>query len=363
MKQVLLTVSGVVDPTVEAQVAAGTRPLPDYIAMARAFDADLLDYREARESTGAFGRLLEKIGGPNLTLAWACFKRRKHYRVIFTDGEQIGIPLATLCKAVGWTRTAHLMIVHNLAVPKKMIFFDWLGIHSHVNTFFVYSTWQKRFIEQRWKISSDRVIRTPFMVDSAFFSLDRIHVRRKRMICSAGLEFRDYPTLMKAVQGLDIDVVIAAASPWSKRQDTTTAQSIPANVTVQRLSQFELRQIYGDSLFVVMPLYNVNFQAGVTAILEAMAMERAVVCSLTPGQTDVIVDGETGVYVPPEDPEALRAAIERLIDHSEEAERMGKAGRAKVEREMKLERYVAGLHTHVQNALAASDGAITAGGD
>jgi glycosyltransferase involved in cell wall biosynthesis len=89
-----------------------------------------------------------------------------------------------------------------------------------------------------------------------------------------------------------------------------------------------------------MPLYPVDFQAGVTAVLEAMAMGKAVICTRTPGQTDVIVDGETGLYVEPGSPASLRSAIEWLLDHPEQAERMGRSGRRRVEQEMSLERYV-----------------------
>ena len=99
---------------------------------------------------------------------------------------------------------------------------------------------------------------------------------------------------MEAARGLDVQFVIAAGSPWSKRADSTADQDIPDNVLVRRFTQFELRDLYARSAFMAMPLYNVNFQAGVTALLEAMAMGKAVVCSSTPGQTDVVVEGETG---------------------------------------------------------------------
>jgi len=89
-----------------------------------------------------------------------------------------------------------------------------------------------------------------------------------------------------------------------------------------------------------MPLYPVNFQAGVTAILEAMAMGKAVLCTRTPGQTDVVIEGETGLYIPPGDPAALRQAIEHLLAHPEEAARMGANGRNIIETRMSLDRYV-----------------------
>jgi glycosyltransferase involved in cell wall biosynthesis len=362
MSDILLTVSGTIDPAIEGKIARGQRPRADYLEMARGFDADLIDYARARRDGGVLGKLIEKFGGRNALLAWACWRKRGQYRVIFTDGEQMGIPLALLLKFLGRGKlhTKHLMIVHILSVGKKMLFFDKLKIASHVDLFFVYSTWQKHFIEERWHVPSQRVIFTPFMVDDQFFSSanvqqpvitgeqSKIKNQKSKMICAVGLERRDYPTLMHAVRDLPVQVIIAAASPWSKQSDTTEQAEIPANVTLKKFTQYDLRQLYADSAFMVMPLYNVNFQAGVTAILEAMALERAVICSRTPGQTDVIVDGETGLYVPPEDASALRAAIQRLIDDPDEAARLGRNGRKLIEEQMNLEHYVERLKSVVE---------------
>ena len=147
------------------------------------------------------------------------------------------------------------------------------------------------------------------------------------MVCAVGQELRDYPTLVEAVRGLDVDVVIAAASPWSKREDSSAGLELPPNVHVGAFDLFDLRQLYADAAFVLVPLQETDFQAGITTILEAMSMGKAVVCTRTAGQTDTIVDGDTGLYVPPGDPDAWRAAIERLLDDPAEAARLGAAGR------------------------------------
>ena len=349
----LITVSTAIDPQLVTEIEQQLRPRIDYIEMARTFNADLIDYVEARRLSGWFGRLLEAIGGPNLTLAWASFQQRGNYKVIFTDGEHVGIPLAWFCKLGGSRGIRHLMITHILSVYKKMFFFDFFRLQSHIDIFLVYSTWQKRFIERRWQVQPERVAFTPFMVDTRFFSPEQVTAQARPMICSAGLEFRDYPTLIKVAADLAVEVVIAAGSPFSKRPNTAQQADLPANVTVSRFTQYELRQLYADSLFVVMPLYNVDFQAGVTVILEAMAMEKAIICSGTPGQTDVVIDGETGIYVPPEDPVALRDAIAYLLANPEVAARMGKAGRRRVEREMSLDCYTERLNGFVQRALAS----------
>jgi glycosyltransferase involved in cell wall biosynthesis len=361
MNDVILTVSGVIDPDMNTLMARGKRPQADYLAMARAFGADLIDYAEARRRMGRVETGLQKIGGPNLLLAWSCFKRRKQYRVIFTDGEQVGIPLALLLKfaSIG-PRPRHLMISHNLSPFKKRPFFDWLDVQSHIDTFFVYASWQKQFIETRWNICSNRVVLTPFRVDTEFFNPSKVHkiatpnerIRPdKPTVCAVGLECRDYPTFIAAVQGLDIQVVIAAASPWSKRPNTAANQVISENVTVCSLNWFELRRLYAMSECVVVPLFDVPFQAGVTTILEAMAMEKAVICSRTAGQTDVIVEGETGLYVSPQDSQALREAIVSLLKNPARAKQMGKKGRLQVERAMNLESYAARLREFVNQAM------------
>jgi glycogen synthase len=64
--------------------------------------------------------------------------------------------------------------------------------------------------------------------------------------------------------------------------------------------------------------------------LEAMACETPVVACAVGGIKEVVVDGETGFLVPPEDPDKLAAAISKVLDDPQLAARMGKAGRARV---------------------------------
>jgi len=358
-KRVLLTVSGLIASDIHEQIARGQRPRADYLELARGFDADILDYAAARNATGRPGALLERIGGANLMLAFACWKLRARYQAIFTDGEQIGLPLATFLKLTPGRRPRHLMIVHVISEPKKMLFLDWLGVQSCIDRFLTYSTWQQQFIEQRWKLGRDRVLWIPFMVDQIFFAPSQVSSRRHQQpqICAVGLERRDYATLLEAVESLDVRVVIAAASPWSKRQSGMADRHIPANVSVAKFTQYELRQLYADSRLLVMPLEDVNFQAGVTAMLEAMAMARPVVCSRVPGQTDVITQDENGRYVAAGDGSALRAEIARLLAEPEEAERLGANGRRLIEREMNLDRYVERLAAIVRDTITPAGSA------
>lgn len=65
--------------------------------------------------------------------------------------------------------------------------------------------------------------------------------------------------------------------------------------------------------------------------LEAMAAGKPLVATDMPGCREAVVDGVTGILVPPRDAPALAAALARLIDDPELRARFGAAGRARVE--------------------------------
>jgi glycosyltransferase involved in cell wall biosynthesis len=63
------------------------------------------------------------------------------------------------------------------------------------------------------------------------------------------------------------------------------------------------------------------------AVLEAMAAERAIVATAVDGTVEVIVDGRTGMLIPPGAPAALAAAITHLLADPILRVRMGQAAR------------------------------------
>ncbi|MBI5625128.1 MAG: glycosyltransferase [Elusimicrobia bacterium] len=63
------------------------------------------------------------------------------------------------------------------------------------------------------------------------------------------------------------------------------------------------------------------------ALLSAMARGKPVVAASVCGITDVVVDGATGLLVPPADPRALSGAVLRLLEDPLLRRRLGEAGR------------------------------------
>jgi len=66
------------------------------------------------------------------------------------------------------------------------------------------------------------------------------------------------------------------------------------------------------------------------ALLEALALGKAVVASRVGGIPEVIRDGETGFLVPPKEPQRLAERVLWLLEKPEEATKMGERGRVRV---------------------------------
>ena len=66
------------------------------------------------------------------------------------------------------------------------------------------------------------------------------------------------------------------------------------------------------------------------ALIEAMAAGRAVVATDIGGTRELVMDGETGILVPPRDPTALAGAVQRVVGDDALARRLGSAGRERV---------------------------------
>jgi glycogen(starch) synthase len=86
----------------------------------------------------------------------------------------------------------------------------------------------------------------------------------------------------------------------------------------------DLVRLYRRAAVVAVPSHREGF--GVVCA-EAMAHGRPVVAGSVGGLLDLVVDGETGIHVPPGDVDALRAALQRLLADAGLRRRLGEAAR------------------------------------
>ncbi len=314
-------------------------------------DADFLIHRGSPVSR-AIGRRVGMVEGQVVE----AFLRRRRYRHVVAWADRIGLELALLLK-LGLSRRDLVLVSNWLMGPSKRLFLDRCHVQSHLGTIIGYGSVQLELAADRYGFPPEMLHLALQPVDEQFWSPEQVAAgptdESLETICSVGCisGFRDYATLVEATRGLQVRVELAVGSlilseEHRRRREALFRSAIPPadlpdNVSYRHdLPPVALRDLYARSRFLVMPLEEVNFDAGVTAITEAMAMGKAVVVTRNKGQIDVVRDGVDGLYVSPHDPRALREAITHLLENPLEAERMGAAAREAVQKRHRLDDYV-----------------------
>jgi len=351
------------------QAALGARPRRDYVEVARALDADIIDPSYMAEQASPVGRVLAHRVSILAGELYEAYVARNRFEHICAWADRAGLPLALMYKLTR-ARSDLAMVSVYLSSGKKAFLLRRLGAQSHLSAIVNFSSVQMEIAAQRLNVPPGKLHHVVHPVDERFWR--PVSAPLEDRICSVGWEARDYGTLVKAVAGLQVRVEIAIGTQgfsssametdgeghsqpgrfgsiagkftqplYQRWRARVLREGVPGNISIDnQLSQLALRDLYARSRFVIVPLHEANFDAGVTTLCEAMAMGKAVIVTRTRGQVDVVREGVTGLYVPPSDPRALRQAIEHMLGHPEEAARMGRVGRELAEARHALDRYV-----------------------
>jgi glycosyltransferase involved in cell wall biosynthesis len=191
------------------------------------------------------------------------------------------------------------------------------------------------------ELDPDRVLTLTIPVDERYFHPQQ---QRGTTVLAVGKDLaRDYATLLTALDGMDAELEIVA------HPRNLVGLELPSNAAFrQGLPYEELRDAYAEAACVVLPQRSDDYPfgsegGGLTTLLEAMAMGRPIVASNRAMLHDYVDDGVEALLVPPEDPLALRDAVQRVLADAELAESLGRAARARVERELTSRDFAAKL--------------------
>lgn len=167
-------------------------------------------------------------------------------------------------------------------------------------------------------------------------------------ILAVGHSSRDYPTLLEAIQGTGLPLIICAREPGD-----FGGCPVPSNVSVRfRTESDETNALVARAAFHVLPLRDTNYSAGQSVLLRAMAAGKAVIVSDTAGIRDYVTNGETALLVPPGDAEALRNALLTLWDDTETQKRIGERAAESVRTEFSPALFAARMQKIADSLMA-----------
>lgn len=316
-------------------------PRVDYVELEGLLGAKTIDY-SAYDKTFAGGlfRWIEREIRSDIYLTGISWLKSHKFSTVFTWSERAGIPFAGFKRLfpsdVRFVTMFQSWSGRQESVLKK------LGLFPVMDDIIVHCESMKQNLIH-WGAPADKVKVIHYSIDQNFFT-PQVQVKQEQgLIASLGeTRSRDYTSLFQAIEGLPARVEVAGYGHWYAREkNDSLRQKIPAHVSIsKRLSHLELREYYARSSFVVLPVRNLVYSAGATATLEAGSMARAVIAFRSPGISDYIVDGETGILIEPGDVAGLREAIRHLLDDPAEAQRLGVNGRRHILEKFRLESYV-----------------------
>jgi FkbM family methyltransferase len=346
----LLLISGV-SISRSRQELSPDEPVPDYIVIREELSPEVLDPTTIGRVRHPLVRAAGWVAGPLWAIALAALLTRRRYKGVIATGEDVGLRLAVLSRL---TRAPirMVMVCHNLTGRRSRLALGRLHAGREVTMFHCLTSSQARMLRDRYGVPADRIAVVHWHVDHRFFHPQSGADAQERRICSAGMASRDYATLLEAARDLDVELKIAADSPWFQQTLNVTPESAGPKVEIRSFrTHSALSDLYASSRFVVVPLLDVDRAAGISVILEAMAMGKAVIATRTMSPDDLIVDGRNGFHVKPGDSAELRERMRYLLDHPDEAERMGSEGRRMVEQHFTIEGYIDQLRKALDMAL------------
>jgi glycosyltransferase involved in cell wall biosynthesis len=325
--RVLVVATNATRSDLAEHLRAGRHHRVDYLELAGRFGTPHVDYGVVKPN-----ELLHKVEGLSRldlrqALAVAGMAHQNGYDVVLSLSERVGIPLALVLDRT----VRHVVLFHHGMSRQKLRLIKALGLHKRWDRIAAISRAEAQGMQDYLGLEQGQVVALHTPVDTSFYQ-PRAEAagRGQAFIQSLGLSYRDYPTLIRAMQRLpQIACQLRVGSTWVTGKAGHEHERLPPNVSLQPfVPPHVLRDCYAESRFIVVPIVaTTQWSAGCTSVQTAQAMGKPVIATRLPGLSEYLLDGETGLLVDPGDDRAMAEAIALLWYDAERRARMGAQAR------------------------------------
>lgn len=190
--------------------------------------------------------------------------------------------------------------------------------------FVTYSTVERKLYADYFDIPIEKIDMLHWAVHAPKVDILEAPIETGRYICALGSQGRDYETLFAAMKKLPhIKLVLVAST------DSIRGLNVPDNVKIHtNIPLSQAHNILAHSALMVLPLRDSQVPCGHVTIVSAMFFNKAMVVTHSLGVQDYIIDGKTGLFCEPKNPDDLSIKINMLWDDSIQNSQLKDAGLA-----------------------------------
>lgn len=265
------------------------------------------------------------------------------YDLIYSACQSNTFTLALL-RYFGFFKKPIVALVHHPIIGnhfKKKIF-----VKGHDKLLCISNMVAKQ-LQDEFAIDDRKIEFLAWGVDLSFYETetDDFDEYNSSFIVSAGKTERDHDTLVRAFANIDYPLKIYCSGESSPRSIdiSSNIEVIFNHPTDNAISYCELLKAYRQSYAVAIPLNEISSLAGLTSLLDAMAMAKPVVMTKNV-LVDIDIEKEgIGIWVKPGDVEGWQQAVACLLSQPKEAKEMGKRGYLLSKEKYNIENYSSNL--------------------
>lgn len=228
--------------------------------------------------------------------------------------------------------------------PKRIfilkLVFKWILSKADI----VLSTSEVMACETR-KYCTKNVIVTPFGIDLNVFKNEEVESLFNPDVCvigtiktldyQYGIEYliRAFKIVVQRLPNLKMKLLIIGEGPYEDRlKQLAVDLNVQSDVIFYGSVPYSQVPKFHNMIDIFVALSINDCESFGVSIIEAGACERPAVVSAVGGLEEVVVDGETGLIVPPMDAESAAKALIKLIENSKIKNMLGKNARERVSR-------------------------------
>ena len=271
----------------------------------------------------------------------------KKYDIIITS-TATGLLLAFLRFFVPWKKPylfqIRWQIVASMKSSKSLFDKIWAQIiRMNVDNIICVSSIQIDLFSKALRISRKKVSYIPVGIDTDFFSDVHSESENNIILCIGDAD-RDDVTLVSAIKNLPVKLIrvsdrMEIIENFKRLLHYSQFSDLKNRfLFLSAINDNQLRKLYSEAKIVVVVISKDSSQpAGLTALLEAMAMGKPVIITEGFATNDYVLNGKTGIIIKPANPTELRNAIIKLLSNYELRRSIGNMARRQVEAKFNIE--------------------------